>query len=180
MKPIFLILLSLGLLAFPQGSSFAADQNLAVWQDTEENRAFEKQLRDLMYVAVNDTRPACFHRKSEKIDVEAQKKFFTKKGWVEYQSYVNQVKRHLDPSGTQRESYASFNDGTKKFFHSYDEYSGFKAIGILGFNDCDQPSGGPMFTLEIAFAPQTPPAAAFVIDTWNARLFFFENPGPLP
>jgi hypothetical protein len=153
---------------------------------------FEYRVGELLHVALNDEVPVCGTSAVRKVDMNERKKYFTDKGWIDYQHYVSQIKRHLDNNLGRDETMVNFIKGSKEYGR-WDRNATFLVYGWLWLRGCGEkwkfddkqglvgvegkngPILSPMFSLKIAYVPREDLSRENVlIDAWDMNLFFRE------
>jgi hypothetical protein len=137
--------------------------------------AFEHNIWNLLAVYNYDIKTACYAPGSIKIDPAARKKYFTDRGWAEYQKYAEEMKSYLRKDPPRYAVNGIFDKQSKKYSYWFGKFSGLSSAGEFEeFLGCDTVTpGGPKFRISVKFSPTTSiDPKNTLIDTWDVEVDF--------
>ncbi|HTK83744.1 MAG TPA: hypothetical protein VL625_01550 [Patescibacteria group bacterium] len=138
-----------------------------------KNEKFGHALVDLLEVADNDRVYEC-DAGYKTLDMAGRKKYFTDRGWKDYQQYVTQIQTHLRHG---RNTYARFIEQTESFDTKVNDVTGFNAIGEMGVMSCDTGGELGLFRINARFDSKTgDKPESSLIDYWQVELYLREDP----
>jgi len=135
-------------------------------------RPFEYILKNLLYVSADDTEQGLG---SIKIDMSVRRKFFTDKGWGEYQQYIADHKaliRALQKTPDESlKAVANFMISSENF-SSVDKASSFSAKGTFGYGVFDAFDLKKRFDIFVNLSEGSIKSPdKMLIDSWSVKFF---------